>query len=1392
MSTLAEIIQLGKEMGLEGPDLQQFVKQREDSLREDRAREREDRAREREAHQLQVEMEEKEKERRFELRKLELENEKARLANTNNGEKHKSGMCTPAFPKLPVFNENTDSIDAYILRFERLATSAGWDKAIWAVSLSSLLQGKALETYQHLSPAEAKDFDCVKEALLKSFQCTAEGYRVKFRTAGFYKNETASQFANRLKNFFQRWIDLAGCEESFEDIVDLILMEQFMLKCEKNMVLFLKEHEAQTFNQLIKIADLYIEAHGTPGRKVGSEMVTKPSSQGASVQDEVRKGVVSKPSKRGCFVCGKNNHLAKDCFHKYDHRSSFKGKSEQSKYSDKAAVAKGLGKLKIAKGTVEGKKVDVLRDPGCTTVLVKESLVPKGKFTGNTIRVTLANRMEFDYPEAKISMDTPFFVGESFAACLKTPICDLVIGEIEGATDGKVKSEVSAVTTRQQSRSEQTKLTPKLKVKEVLEVLRSKDIGQQQKDDKTLDKLRTYVNEKKVFHKGRVVHSFVVKRGVLYRKVEDGSQTSDQLIVPQSSREAVMHLAHSALMGGHLGIKKTLSRIESKFFWPGMSSGIARFCRSCDECQRTVDKGRVARAKLGRMPIIQDPFSRVAVDIVGPIEPRASDGSRYILTIVDYATRYPEAIALRNIDTVSVAEALLEVFSRVGIPKEILSDRGAQFTSDMMQEFCRLLSIRNIFTTPYHAMCNGMVERFNGVLKSMLKRMCREQPKQWPRFINPLLFAYRDVPQASTKFSPFEMIYGHVVRGPLSLLRELWEGNEQEVGEETRTTYEYVIDLRERLHETCKVARQELEKAGESYQAYYDRKAKDRTLKIGQKVLLLLPTSNNKLLAQWKGPYVVIKKANRWNYVIDVDGSQRKFHINMLKLYHTRDEDQTSRGGMVSASVAVINEELDEEGTIEGSPNFRQTEGINEVIVSHSLSSEQSAELKREIVPYQAVFSDVPGRTTLLKHAIKLRDDTPIRCKSYPIPFSMQEELDKDVRRMIDMGVVEPSTSPYSTPLIVVKSKNKSNRYCLDFRKINKQTIFDAEPMPSQESIMTKLSKSRHFSKLDLSKGYWQIPLDEQSKEVTAFPTSKGLFQFTMMPFGLVNAGATFNRMMRLLFKDQANVEIFVDDILIHTAKWEDHVRVIKEVLGKLQSAGLTVRPSKCELGQFEVEYLGHKVGGGEMSPVADKVASITDMQVPTTKKQVRSFLGMVGYYRQYIPNYASIATPLTNLTKKLSPNKIVWEESHQESFDKLKMCLSNKPILKLVDLSKGFILQTDASDTGLGAVLLQHVDGERCPVAYASRKLNAAENNYSVIEKECLAIVWALKKFYQFLYGTHFCIETDHQPLKYVQSASQLNGRLMRWAMYLQQFNFTVVSLTGNENIGADCLSRL
>jgi hypothetical protein len=248
---------------------------------------------------------------------------------------------------------------------------------------------------------------------------------------------------------------------------------------------------------------------------------------------------------------------------------------------------------------------------------------------------------------------------------------------------------------------------------------------------------------------------------------------------------------------------------------------------------------------------------------------------------VDYATRYPEATALKNIEAETVAEALVTMFTRIGVPEEVLSDQGAQFMSHVMKEVSRLLSVTQLVTTPYHPMCNGMVERFNGTLKLMLKRMCAEKPKDWDRYLPALLFAYREAPQESLGFAPFELIYGRTVRGPMAILKELW--TKPETAPDVKITYQYVLDLQERLQETCELVKQELIKAQQTQKKHFDKKARVRVFKAGDKALLLLPTDENKLLMQWKGPFDILERVNGHNYRIQLPGRVRLFHANMLK-----------------------------------------------------------------------------------------------------------------------------------------------------------------------------------------------------------------------------------------------------------------------------------------------------------------------------------------------------------------------------------------------------------------------------------------------------------------------------------------------------------------------------
>ena len=292
-----------------------------------------------------------------------------------------------------------------------------------------------------------------------------------------------------------------------------------------------------------------------------------------------------------------------------------------------------------------------------------------------------------------------------------------------------------------------------------------KQFKEPQVQDPSLDKFFEWAKEPFQGNNSRVKWfemdgDLLVRR---YKRPED-EILLNQVIVPRKLRNEVLRLGHEGILAGHLGIKKSSDRILTNFYWPGIFGDIRRCCQSCDICQRTVNKGSVRKAPVQSVPWVHIPFDKVAIDLIGPLYPVTNRGKRYILTVVDYATRYPEAVPLEKIDTESIAEALMGIFSRVGFPREILSDNGTQLLSQVMREVTRLISVKQLFSSPYHPMTNGLCEKFNGTLKKLLICMCSEQPKEWDRFIEPLLFAYREVPQESTGFSPFELLYGREVR----------------------------------------------------------------------------------------------------------------------------------------------------------------------------------------------------------------------------------------------------------------------------------------------------------------------------------------------------------------------------------------------------------------------------------------------------------------------------------------------------------------------------------------------------------------------------------------------------------------------------------------------------
>ena len=456
-------------------------------------------------------------------------------------------------------------------------------------------------------------------------------------------------------------------------------------------------------------------------------------------------------------------------------------------------------------------------------------------------------------------------------------------------------------------------------------------------------------------------------------------------------------------------------------------------------------------------------------------------------------------------------------------------------------------------------------------------------------------------------------------------------------------------------------------------------------------------------------------------------------------------------------------------------------------------SEAELASLDEVLKRYGEVFVAKPGRTETAQLSIRTGSQEPVRSHPYRIPPMWKEEVKSQIEQLLELGIVRPSTSPWSSSVVTVSKKDGGVRICVDYRAVNAVTEPDPYQMPLIEEILDMLATARFISKIDLTKGFHQIPINPTDCPKTAFCTPWGKFEFCFMPFGLRNGPAVFQRLMDgLLHRDKEISQVYIDDIAVFSTTWEDHCKHIGIVLGRLREAGLTANVKKCQWGQTCCEFLGHLVGYGRVSPADLKVKAVRDFKMPQTKKAVRQFLGLTGYYRRFIPNYAEHSYYLTEATRKAASDRVVCNDDLLSEFTYLRDVLCGMPSLTLPVPTDNFLLQTDASGVGLGAVLSVVRGEEELPVAFYSKKLQPRERRYSASELEGLAVVAAVHHFQPYLISHPFIIETDHRALVFLGTAQHQNGRLARWAMKLQPYTFTIRYRPGALNSNADVLSRL
>jgi hypothetical protein len=431
------------------------------------------------------------------------------------------------------------------------------------------------------------------------------------------------------------------------------------------------------------------------------------------------------------------------------------------------------------------------------------------------------------------------------------------------------------------------------------------------------------------------------------------------------------------------------------------------------------------------------------------------------------------------------------------------------------------------------------------------------------------------------------------------------------------------------------------------------------------------------------------------------------------------------------------------------------------------------------------------GPCQIREHKIKTKDDDPIYIPPYRKSEAEREIIRREIQEMLDAKIIRKSNSPWSSPCLLVPKKNTTKkRLVIDYRPLNAKTIQQNWPIPRVLDILDRLSGSIWFTVLDLKSGYWQVLMSQDSIAKTAFSTSDGHYEFLRLPFGLKNAPAEFSRIMFMVLGNLNFVEIYLDDITIHSKTLEEHVEHILEVLQRLKEANLRLNAEKCTWCAKEIKILGHIVKNNSVSMDPAKIESIKTWNNPKTVKQLQKFLGLCNYYKRFVENFSKIAAPLFKLLKK--DNKFDWDDSCQSAFDELKRKLVSYPILRQPDWSKPFLLYTDASGYALGAILSQcDNDNKEYVCAYASRILKNAEVHYGITEKECLAVVYAVKYFRVYLYGSKFTIITDHSALSWLMNIADPTGRLARWSIYLQVYEFEIIHRKGKKHTNVDMLSR-
>ena len=786
-----------------------------------------------------MEMEERRMEREFELKKKELDiNSKNKDKELQIQEKEVAFNYANVSALVPNFEES--DIDGSFRMFERIAVKQGWPKKEYMSIVGPKLSGKSLQVYANLDHPE--DYDFAKTQILNAHAVTPENYRQKFRNLVKSKTQSYVEFAMEKLRYYNKWLNAVNVT-TFSELVNLMVLEEWKNKLPFPLLRYVEEKDERELVKVAEMADahaLRLDSWNVRGGK-RSDFVKSSSGDSPSKPDGQKSDNAF--SKMLCSYCKKPGHSIATCKHpncQFSKKLYGTSKSGTSNFPSKP-VATNVGDPKKSSNlfkefTFEGlvslgkegptHSVKVLRDTAASQSILVHDALPgiSRKFTGENVLVSDLTST-FNIPLAEVYLECPLIkslvkvavkkgklplpgvhllLGNDLVGSLVVPNVITVDKPLNKNAHDTTNPAPSCVVTRSQAKQDSCKSPskvlsmPPLDVHEKLlqQPLTKEALITAQNEDPSLAVVRQVALDQSELD---TLPAFYHSDGVLMRayrppylaKTDSWSETH-QVVLPSSVRQSVLKLTHDGY-GGHLGRKKTYQKLLSHFYWPGMKKDVNNFVKTCHPCQ-LVGNRSVTPAPLHSIPVIHEPFEKVILDCVGPLPP-TKKGNQYLLTVMDSATRYPEAFPLKNITTKSILKPLLHMFTSKGIPKQIQTDQGTNFTSKVFQQVLKELGVEHITSSAYHPQSQGCLERFHQTLKQVLRKYCLENSAAWDEGIDWLLFAYRESIQESLGFSPFEILYGRPIRGPLKVLKDQWFSSPTN----TVTVQQYLSDLMKKL-----------------------------------------------------------------------------------------------------------------------------------------------------------------------------------------------------------------------------------------------------------------------------------------------------------------------------------------------------------------------------------------------------------------------------------------------------------------------------------------------------------------------------------------------------------------------------------------------------------------